>query len=59
MGRDDCSLLFLYNLQREEEKESDSPAIRRITVLFVSVEQSQKATAGYCPLRDSDFNTNK
>lgn len=55
-----CTLL--YNLQTKggrREAGSDSRAINRITILHVSVEQSQNATAGYCPLRTSDFNSNK
>lgn len=47
------------NKGRQREIESDSQAIKRITILHVSVEQSQNATAGYCPLRNSDFNSNK
>lgn len=52
-------IVQLANKGRGRETESDSQAIKRITILHVSVEQSQNATAGYCPLRNSDFNSNK
>lgn len=41
------------------EKDGNGGAIRRITTVLVSVEQSQHATAGYRLLRDSDFTSNK
>lgn len=52
-------IVQVSNKMSKRERRSDSQAINRITILNVSVEQSQKVTAGYFPPRNSDFNSNK